>query len=160
SASAAGPFQYSRSRGRSPSGHRSIMPLSTPRARPRSMRRFRYAWRTSQASRSVDGTSNGDRAGVVAEAVDVDVDRAGRKQRGDLDGPLDDRDAVGVEQLLQADVEELGRTEDAIGVDVMNRQARAILVDQDEGRAGGRGRRAEGASEALDEARLAGAEIT
>src|SRR2546427_10348639 len=100
-----------------------------------------------------------DLARLVADAGDVAAYGAGRHQRLEPLGPFDHRDAAAVDQLLEAEVEQLGEGGRAVRVHVVHRQAAAVLVDEHEGRAGGAARHPERAHEPLHEDRLAGAEL-
>src|SRR6266850_3951894 len=150
SARASGPFQQSRSRGRSASDQWSRpMPLSYASGAGRSMRRFGYA--AQPADR--------DRARLVPDAGDVHVDRVRRQERRQLVRPFDDRHALTADHLQEPEIDELGHAVRAIGVDVMDGNAPRVLIDQNERRA----RRADGGAEAayqpLNEAGLAGAQL-
>src|ERR671919_2241437 len=99
-------------------------------------------------------TPNCDRAGLVAHALDVDMDGVGRQQRQQLVRPLHDRDPVAGEELFEAEVEELGEVLRAVRVDVMHGKAPAILVHEHERRTDGASGDAEPTSQPLREARL------
>src|SRR5262245_28025192 len=104
-------------------------------------------------------TRDRDRPRLVPDAVEAYVNGPRRQQRPGFLGPLDDRDAVAVDHLFEPEVCELGHGGRAVGVDVMDGEATAILVDEDEGRACRARRDPEPVREALDEARLARAQL-
>src|SRR5918996_2306645 len=117
-----------------------MAPLSAA-ARLSSTSSFRYA------------ATDADPARLVAHAVDVHANRARRQERRQLVGPLHDRHAVAREQLVEAELEELGEALRAVGIDVMHREPAAVLVDEHEGRAHDAALHTEAARDALREAR-------
>src|SRR5581483_6726151 len=124
------------------------MRVATTRARAASMRRIGY------------GLVDGDPAGLVAEPLQVDPDGVRGEQRHELVGPLDDGDAVAVEQLLEPQVDQLGEAAGTVRVEVVDRQAAAVVVDQHEGRARHVPGDPEAARQSLQEARLPGAQLS
>src|SRR5215510_11861236 len=97
-------------------------------------------------------TRDRDRPRLVPDAVDAYVNGPRRQQRPGFLGPLDDRDAVAVDHLLEPEVRELGHRRRPIRVDVMDGQTATILVDEHEGRTRRVDGHAEPVREALDEA--------
>lgn len=78
-----------------------------------------------------------------------------------MHGPLDEAESVAEEVLLVAQFEELLEALDAVGVEVVDREGLArVLVDEGKRRAGDGGfGHAIGRADALDQMRLAGAEV-
>src|SRR5262249_12038062 len=104
------------------------------------------------------GAGDLDVARLVAESGEGHGDGAGREERTELVGPLHHGDAGAVGHLLDAEAGELGETLRPVGVEMVDGQATPVLVDEHERRARHPRRDAEAAAEALQEARLAGAE--
>src|SRR2546426_12823813 len=73
--------------------------------------------------------------------------------------PRDDRHAVSRQELGDPKLQQLDEALGAVGVDVVDRHAAPVLVDQDEGRARRARRGAETAHEPLDEAGLPRSEL-
>src|SRR5262249_62126397 len=104
---------------------------------------------------SRDGrTAGDDLARLVAAADDGDLAGPRGQEWAHLLRLLHQRDAVAVEELGETEIHQLGEALRAIGVHVMDGEPAAVLVDEDERRAGGACRHAEAAGHALDEARL------
>src|SRR2546425_8644785 len=106
-------------------------------------------WRRLPASRSLRSSGrprvvDRDLTRLVADAGDVDAYGAGRHQRLEPLGPFDHRDAAAVDQLLEAEGEQLREGARAVRVHVVDPQAAAGLVYEHGGRAGGGARHPEG----------------
>src|SRR3989442_3901762 len=102
-------------------------------------------WRRLPASRSLRSSGrprvvDRDLTRLVADAGDVDAYGAGRHQRLEPLGPFDHPDAAAVDQLLEAQVEQLGEGARSVRVHLVHRQSAAVLLDEHEGPAGGAAR--------------------
>src|SRR6185436_8028492 len=107
----------------------------------------------------VRGTVGGDAVDLddprlVAGAADVNTDGPERQERLRSLGPLDRRDAVAVEHLLEPKAPDLSKAVGPIEVDVVERHAPRVLGHHDEGGARHGPFDAELGGEALDEAGL------
>src|SRR5262245_16584802 len=105
------------------------------------------------------GSLDLDLARLLAGSPDADPHRAGREDRLGLLGPLDDRHALAVEQLVQPERQHLVQSIRAVEVDVIEREPPGVLRDHDEGRARHRSLDAETGGHALGEAGPSGAEV-
>lgn len=101
-----------------------------------------------------------DFSGFLAKARDPDHDGVGGKDGEELLRPLDHRDAIPPEQLLNPEVQDLGQAFGSVEVQVINRNAAPVVIDQDKGRARGRLHHAQAAHQPLEEAGLPGSQLT
>src|SRR5262249_33366088 len=111
------------------------------------------------AAPGLTGIVDDDRAGLVPYSVEADADGArGKKGIGAI-GPLDERDTVAAHEVEQAEVHQLGEAAGAVGGHMVHGEPAAVLMDEEEGGAGGAGAHAEAAHEPLHQTRLAAAEL-
>ncbi len=105
---------------------------------------------------------DGDFAGGFAGDFQGDVDAIFGEDVCYARRPFDYDNAVLVEKLGEADVDEVFAAVDAVGVEVKDGKARGLInVEKDEGGAGdSAGIAAEGTDQAADELGFAGAELT
>ena len=69
----------------------------------------------------------------LARRSDCNAQVFGGQARGDAVGPLDEADALAFEVLVHTQVGKLSGRAQAIGVEMIDRQPRCILLDQDKG---------------------------
>ena len=108
------------------------------------------------------GALDGDLATVFADRFEGDLDAVLGQEVFDPPGPFDDDDAALVEEFRKTDRLEILRATDAVGVEVVNREAAAgVDVEEDErGAAHAAGGAAEAFDEAADELGFAGSQVS
>ena len=99
---------------------------------------------------------------LVVRDLQVNVNVLLRKFGAKPLGPFDDGHTVAAQDFVQADLLDFYRISDAIQVDMVQTQSSRVFVDQGKSGAGNIifGRYMQALSDALDESRLAAAEIT
>src|SRR4051812_9637521 len=97
---------------------------------------------------------------VVVAELEPHLDELGRERRDHGVAPLDQRHALVVDQLAEAEVEELLQALEAVGVDVNDRKDALIRVHDHERGAGDGLLDAQGLAEPLHEGGLACAQVT
>src|SRR4029078_1001213 len=103
--------------------------------------------------------SEGDRAGLIAGAVDPHIEPIDRQGGAEALRPLDQRDALGLSLVDQPTGERVFRTDQAIGIDVEEPQPALVFPHQDEAVRGDRLGHAETGAERLREVCLACSEV-
>src|SRR5260221_416976 len=97
---------------------------------------------------------------AAAEILDRDRHRMFRQVRPEAFGPLDDRDTVALQDLLQPQLVEVARLLDSVQVDMVDRDPPPVRVDQTEGRGADLiGRNAEPPRQTTREDRVSHAQI-
>ncbi len=100
-----------------------------------------------------------DPAGIAAEVGQAEPDGASGEPGRRALGPLDERDRVAVEQLVEPEPARLGVALDAVEVEVEERAVAVLLDDRERGRGDAPAVQAQPVGGALDEVGLAGAQV-